>query len=125
MPRVAHPYTAWEGWRTGMYALSDTPIEHVARASMLLADPMALLDAMQKAIDLWPLETENWLTRPGAKSRSWLGAAACMVETGAPALCTRAAWWSLTVAQQIEANAAADLIRDEWLAARERITVDA
>jgi hypothetical protein len=122
VPRIAHPYTAWEGWRAGMYALSDTPVEHTANAKSLLSDPFALLDAMQKACELWPFETENWLTRPGAKSRSWLGAAACMVEVGAPALCVRAAWWGLSVTQQTEANVAADLVRDEWLTARKELT---
>lgn len=125
MNRAAHPYTDWEGWQAGMYALSDTPIEHVAASTRLLGDPYALLEAMLKATELWPRETENWLTRPGAKSRSWLGAAACMVTVGAPALCTRAAWWKLSVAQQTEANVAADLVRDEWLTAREKESADA
>lgn len=125
MHRAAHPYTAWEGWRAGMYALSDTPYEHAADAGRLLADPYALLEAMQKACELWPLETEHWLTRPGAKSRSWLGAAACMVTAGVPALCTRAAWWKLSIAQQAEANLAADLVREDWLATREGPPADA
>ena len=119
MRRVAHPYTAWEGWTAGMYGLSDTPDQHTAAGHALLTDPYALLDAMGKAVELWPIETENWLTRPGAKSRSWLGAAACMVTAGVPALCTRAAWWRLSPAQQAEANTAADLVRDQWIAARE------
>jgi uncharacterized membrane protein YdfJ with MMPL/SSD domain len=119
MRRVAHPYTDWEGWQAGAYALSDTPIEHTAAARALLSDAVALLEAMQKACEAWPREAEHWLTRPGAKSRSWLGAAACMVTAGAPFLCTRTAWWALSVTQQADANAAADLVRDEWLAARE------
>jgi hypothetical protein len=125
MRRAAHPYTAWEVWQAGAYALSDTPIEHTNAARRLLADAIALLEAMQKAVELWPREAEHWLTRPGAKSRAWLGGAACMVAAGAPILCTRAAWWELSVAQQVDANAAADLVRDEWLAIRERMFADA
>ena len=125
MRRIAHPYTAWEGWQVGAYALSDTPIEDTAAAHALLADAVALLEAMQKACEAWPREAEHYLTRPGAKSRSWLGAAACMVSAGAPFLCTRAAWWKLCDTERADANAAADLVRDEWMAAREKELTDA
>lgn len=125
MRRVAHPYTAWEGWQAGAYALSDTPIEDTAAAHALLADAVALLEAMQKACEAWPREAEHWLTRPGAKSRAWLGGAACMVAASAPILCTRAAWWKLSPGEQADANAAADLVRDEWLTAREKGFADA
>lgn len=118
MRRVAHPYTDWEGWRAGMYALSDSPIEHVAAAHRLLTDPPALGEAMRKAVDAWPVETEHWLSRPGANSRAYLGGAACMITAGAPILCTRAAWWKLSPGQMAAANREADEVRDAWIAAR-------
>lgn len=119
MRRVAHPYTVWEGWQAGMYGLSDQPEQDTAAAAKILGDPRALGDAMRKALALWPLETEHWLSRPGATSRSWLGGAGCMAAVGAPILCTRAAWWKLTAVQQAEANAVADAVRELWITDRE------
>jgi hypothetical protein len=122
MRRVAHPYMAWEDYLAGMYGESDTPSGHTDDAFELLTDVVDLKSAMRRMLVAWPTAAEHWLTRPGAKSRAWLGAAACMFEHGAPERCTRAAWWLLTSDQQDAANAAADEIRTEWLADREADT---
>ena len=117
MSRIPHPYDLWEGWQAGMYEPTTTP-KDITAAVDLLAAPAALGEAMRKAIEQWPTEAENWLTRPGTKSRSWLGAAACMTAVGATMASTRAAWSQLTIQQQAAANEAADATYDTWTEGR-------
>lgn len=114
MRRVAHPYTRWEDYRAGMYGKSETPGEHRDDAYELLTDPAAFASALAGMLQAWPDAAENWLSRPGAKSRSWLGAAACMWRHKAPQHCTRDAWWLLTEDQQARANQVADAARAGW-----------
>lgn len=106
-----------------MYGDSATPREHRDDAYELLTDVPLFDAAMAGALAAWPIAAEHWLTRPGAKSRSWLGAAACMWKHGAPRRCTREAWWLMTEDQQIAANAAADRAREAWM--KERVNAEA
>jgi hypothetical protein len=121
MRRAAHPYVRWEDYLAGMYGRVEGEIANdLARdAYELLTDPAAFTDAMGGMLHAWPTAAEHYLTRPGAKSRSWLGAAACMWRRGAPEHCTRAAWSTMTASQQVGANAAADEARGAWIARRE------
>lgn len=119
MRRVAHPYMRWEDYLAGMYDKSATPSEHTDDAYELLTDRREFADAVAQMLAAWPTAAENWLTRPRGKSRSWLGAAACMHRAGVPEHCTRVAWWLLSADQRDEADAIADAAREKWIAERE------
>jgi hypothetical protein len=110
---------AWEDYRAGMYNPSDTPAVHVDEAFELLTDSEQFAAELLEMLADWPVAAENWLSRPGAKSRSWLGAATCMHAVGAPQACVRTAWWLLSQDQRDQADGIADQVRVAWLAARE------
>lgn len=112
---------AWEDYQAGMYGKAEggTANDLTDSAYELLTDPAAFTNAMHGMLGAWPTAAEHYLTRPGAKSRSWLGAAACMWRYEVPEHCTRAAWSLMTADQQAAANAAADDMREAWIARRE------
>jgi hypothetical protein len=119
MRRVAHPYTRWEDYRAGMYDRSSTPTMAADDAFELLTDPERFAGAITAMLEAWPTAAENQLTRPGAKSWSWLGAAACMHAVNVPQHCTRAAWWLMSKDQQDAANEVAEDARQKWALERE------
>lgn len=116
--RVAHPYTAWEDYRAGMYDRSRGGADDVDSAFELLTDPEAFAAAAAAMLAEWTTAAEHWLTRPGAKSHSWIGAATCMHAERVPEHCVRKAWWLLTEDQKAAANDVADRARTAWLAQR-------
>ena len=122
MRRVAHPYTRWEDYVAGMYD-TETRVgaDEVDSAYELLTDPAAFEIAMRGMLTEWPMAAEHRLSRPGAKSRSWLGAATVMWRERVPEAGTRRAWWLLTQDQMAAANVVADLIRSEWITDREKV----
>jgi hypothetical protein len=117
--RVAHPYTKWEDYLAGMYAPPADPVGDRDAAFELLTDPEEFARVIPLMFADWPHATENWLTRPGAKSWPWIGAAACMWRDKVPEAATRAAWWLLGRDQQEAANRTAEECRRHWLAERE------
>lgn len=114
MHRVCHPYDQWEDYEAGMFDASPTPKLHTDLAYALLADPPSLLASMSGAVTAWPRAAEHNLTNIGSNRRAWLGAAGCFLACRSPEHTTRDAWWQLTIAQQREANAAADRVIAEW-----------
>jgi hypothetical protein len=111
---------AWEDYQAGMYGRAEgaDARDLIDSAVELLTSPVAFTDAMHGMLAAWPTAAEHYLTRPGSKSRAWLGAAACMWRFQVPEHCTRVAWRVLTPGQQDAANAAADSVRETWLANR-------
>lgn len=111
-PRVKYPYYDWEDYLAGMYGMTGAggPIE----AMELLRNPSALLDAMRRAVTDWPKAAAHHLTDGGMNQRAWLGWAATGLTAGVPAHVTRAVWWQLTEAERAAANAAADIVIDEY-----------
>lgn len=108
--RIYRPYTEWEDYQSGMYSLPDKQQEPelIQHATAILRDPHS---AMQRVINEWPVSCVENLT---AKSKSWLGQAACCIEYGVPEHLTRIAWNSLTKSEQENANKIASEIIEKW-----------
>jgi hypothetical protein len=111
MRRVAHPYMAWEDYRAGMYDRDHLVPDGTDMAFELLTDVPLFTAAMTAMLTAWPTAAEHYLTRPGARSWAWLGAAACMHAHGVTEKYTRSAWWLMSQDQRDAANAAANLAR--------------
>lgn len=108
MPREKYPYYEWEDYQAGLYNLSWGGTRDDAAA--LLQTPSQLEPAMRRAVTEWPKAAAHHLTDDGMNQRAWLGWAACGITKMVPAHLTRAAWWTLSDAQRIKANAAADRV---------------
>lgn len=114
MRRVYHPYQSWEDFQAGMFHPSSQPDQHRELARALLSAPDVLLPAMRVVVTAWPVAAEHNLTALDTNRRAWLGAAVCCHRHGAPENATREAWWSLSLGQQGEANAVAEVVIAEW-----------
>lgn len=114
IPRVAHPWWAWEDHKDGMYSFPCGWQQSIPAARDLLTSPGRLEDAMRAVVDAWPVSAEHQLTNTEQNRRAWLGQAACRLAAQAPAVATRAAWAQLTDAQCNAANAAAERVIREW-----------
>ena len=114
MRRKWHPYTDWEDYQAGMYAVSDNVMDERADSIDLLRNPFGLRDAMADAVLSWPIAAEHNLTDTGSNRRAWLGQAACCLAHGATQFATCSAWWELTDDQRADANAAADYVIAMW-----------
>lgn len=101
-------YKKWECYNNGMYESSITD-EKVNHAVELLKDENRLYDSMYKVITEWVYSCQTHLTQSEGL-RSWLGWAACSIETGANFSCTRVAWGILTENQKKLANMVADTV---------------
>jgi len=60
--------------------------------------------AMRKVIEHWPIASRVNLSDIRSNRRSWLGQAACCIESGIPEHITRMAWNALTNDQKDNAN---------------------
>lgn len=112
MKREKYPYHEWEDYQAGLYALNWNAGVDVAIG--LLSRPVALLDAMRRAVREWPKAAAHHLTDGGMNQRAWLGWAACGIAAQVPAHMTRAAWWQLTDQERSAANAVADAVIEEY-----------
>jgi hypothetical protein len=116
MQRRKYPYTEWEDYVAGLYALTW---EGTQRDAMeLLSDPGRLRSGMHQALALWPKASEHHLSDDAVNSRAWLGWAACGILARVPAHATRAAWWLLSEDQRVAANAVADDVIRYYMGAR-------
>lgn len=115
-----HPYTAWEDWQAGMW---QNPIDLDAdaqRAAHILATPDLFREAARVMLREWTNAAEQNLTTNLAQNRySWVGQATCCHLANVPEIATRTAWWTLTPAEQVAANAVAAQVIAEWEATRE------
>lgn len=88
--------------------------EYERKAAALMKDPDAFKTAMVQATVSWPFSCEHNLTSMASNRIAWLGHAGSVIATGAPEDITRAAWWTLTPAQQDEANRVAAEALHMW-----------
>ena len=116
MKRIYHPYTSWEEYHAGMWAI--IPREEEARllplAIELTGDAVLYGSWMLKVLDAWPISCEHNLTDTGMNRQAWIGHAAVTLALKCPEHITRRAWWNLTQRQQDEANAKADEAIRQW-----------
>lgn len=117
---VFHPYTRWEDWQAGMWQTPTDLDQDMQRAAHILGAPDLFRAAARTMLAEWPNAAEHNLTTNLASNRySWVGQATCMHLARVPEMATRAAWWTLTPAEQRAANqVAADTIA-EWERHRE------
>lgn len=113
-----HPYTAWEDWKAGMWRLPSNVDAEIARAVEILSDCDQLRPAARAMLTAWPTSAEHNLTGAQQNPRAWVGQATCCHRAGVTESATRAAWWTLTVAQRDAANRAVDDVIAEWEASR-------
>lgn len=115
--QVYAPYTQWEDWQNGMFRnVSKFEFEELKqRAFGLLADHVQLLAAMQRCVNEWPVSASVNLTDKTLNHRPWLGQAACCIARQCTEDATRAAWSMLSIEQQRDANAQADLVFKNYL----------
>lgn len=113
MRRIWHPFTAWEDWHAGQYALSGTT-GHIGLAIRLLSAPLVLLPTMRTVVQVWPISAAVNMTNGSRNRQAWLGQASCCYLCGSPEVSTKTAWRRLTNPQRDEANGVADVVIAEW-----------
>jgi hypothetical protein len=118
-PQVFHPYTVWEDWQAGMWQNPVNVTDEMEQAAHILGTPAVFLAAARAMLAEWGNAAEQNLTDMGQNRRSWVGQATCCHLAGVGEQATRLAWWTLTVAEQFDANQVADLAIAEWRLARE------
>lgn len=104
-------YTNWEDWKNGMWSKPNNQIEQEKVAIQILSNP---LGAMTRVIAEWPVSTRQNLTDVRSNRKSWLGQAACCIESGIPEQVTRSAWNNLSEDQKNNANNIAQTIIEIW-----------
>lgn len=114
MPRVYHPYTAWEDYRAGMFRMSDRIVEHESLAYELLTSAEDFRRVIADLFRAWPITTEHNLTATDTNRRAWVGAAACCFHHGCAEHTVRTAWWRMSELDQGRANRVADSMIAEW-----------
>lgn len=102
------PYDSREDYRAGMWrrARGSSEVTLIALAVRLLRDTARFRDVLSRVIREWPVSCRVEFTRRGSHE-AWMGAAACCLAHGVPEGLTRRAWWKLTDAEQLRANAVA------------------
>lgn len=116
MHQVWHHYETWEEFHAGMWRIISN---EEARALLPLAieftaDHAIYGSYMQRVIKEWPISCEHNLTNTAMNRRAWIGHAACCLAIKCPENITRQAWKHLTLKQQDDANAQADLAIMKW-----------
>lgn len=120
--RVYHHYEQLEEARYGLWkrATGDERKSQIARAALLMRDAEKFKSAMRAATEKWPLSCEHNLTCLDANRIAWLGHAGCCIGAASGEDATRAAWHTLSIEEQDAANAAAEVVLMEWVAAYSR-----
>ena len=109
-----HPYWNWECYQDGMWQQRRNQLNKVQQAAKLLSTKDGCLNAMQKAIEQYPISAQQHLSK-GYGKRPWMGQAACLVELGASEEETRIAWnFYMTKEAQDIANVIADGVIAHW-----------
>jgi len=112
--RVRVSYDRWEDFHAGMY-LPTIDDGLIGQSRALLSGVLLLGAAMRRVAAEWPVSAGENLGNHGVNRRAWLGQAACCLELGAPAICTKLAWHTLSEKAQNRANAEADSVIQEWI----------
>jgi hypothetical protein len=86
----------------------------IQECAKLLSDPARCKEAMELAIDKYPISAEQHLSKPTGR-RPWIGQAACCAELRATEEETRIAWnFYMRPEAQASANAIADDVIADW-----------
>lgn len=119
MQRVFFHYSDLEEWRCGMWRIvrGEARKSNIARAAALMRDPEAFKAAMRRALDEWPNSVRQNLTAEDTNRLAWLGHAGCQIGVGSPEENTRCGWHTLSLPEQAAADAAAQCVLNEWIAA--------
>jgi hypothetical protein len=120
MKPVHHPYTEWEDWQAGMWQTPTDLDRDSRRAAHILSSPDLFRHAARAMLRDWIRAAEHNLTTSLAHNRyAWIGQATCCHLAQVPEAATRAAWWTLTPAEQTVANAVAAEAIAEWERSRQ------
>lgn len=106
-------YEVWEDYRAGMYSF-DWNEDRQAAAAGLLADPDQFHEVATEMLREWPYAARHNLHYLWSGRNAWIGQASCCYSVAATSADTRAAWGTLTTAQQDAANAVAKSVRLNW-----------
>lgn len=121
--RAFHPWTELEEYQPhgGMWVIPPAARrpELIEASQALMADPDLFAEAMRRAVREWPKSCAVALTTPGLNRRAWIGHAGCYLATESPEETTRLGWHELDDGEQYAANAAADRVIAEWVAANQ------
>jgi hypothetical protein len=80
----------------------------------ILGDEINCYNAMNRVINEWVISCEQNLSNITINRKSWLGWAACSIQSKIPEIITRKAWFLLSLEQQEMANKIADDIIKKW-----------
>lgn len=106
-------YLEWEDYQNGLWSsiTKDQEQNKIKQATDILINPET---AMNKVIKFWPIASKVNLSDVRSNRKSWLGQAACCIESGVPEHITRMAWNSLTEDQKNNANNIAKQVIEKW-----------
>lgn len=109
-----HPYWDWECFKDGMWKQRRKDMNKIQACAKLLSSPDDCRQAMQSAVNSYPISAQQHLTKSMGR-RPWLGQAACCVDIGATEEETRVAWnFYMSASQQDMANRIADEVIEAW-----------
>lgn len=109
-----HPYWNWECFKNGMFKQRKKDMNKVKKCAELLSNPDLCREAMENAVNHYPISAEQHLTKSSGK-RPWIGQAACCFAIGSTEEETRIAWnFYMTEESQMLANQIADKVIEEW-----------
>lgn len=116
--RVYHHYEALEEYQCGMWRIvrGDQRMVNARNAAAVMQDTPRFLAAMRRATTEWPKSCEHNLTAEDTNRLAWLGHAGNLLAVNSPEENTRIGWHLLNAREQDEANRAARVVLDEWLA---------
>lgn len=122
LERVFHHYENLEESRYGLWkrATGEERKAQMERAAALMKNRAQFEQAMREAASQWPMSCEHNLTCLDSNRIAWLGHAGCCIGASSSEEATRAAWHTLSQAEQDAANAAAALVLEEWVMAYSR-----
>ncbi len=114
--RKYYHYVELEETNAGLWrrTVGEERKRHIENAADLMRCSVEFQDAMRQALVDWPKSCAAAFTADAVNHIAFLGHAGCCVAVGSPEEATRAAWHTLTKAEQDEANAAAALVLREW-----------
>ena len=73
MRRKWHPYTEWEDYQAGMYAVSDHVMRRTRRQHRTAILAFGLRDAMADVVLAWPIAAEHNLSDTSSNRRAMVG----------------------------------------------------
>lgn len=106
------PWTEWEDWKGGMYALRPIDPEIVERSRALLSSPDQFLEVAIEMVRAWPAAATHNLVLLKSGRAAWVGQASCCYSVFATSGETRRAWGLISTTDQVCANAVAAQVID-------------